>query len=329
MDGWTGKTREASTMNEGCFGLRHRPFPATPDLACYYPASSHERCLAHLLSGLADGESVLLLVGGPGTGKTLLCHRLLEQLGAEVESVCLTHTHLPDRCGLLQAILFDLSLPHAGKTEQEMRLNLIDHLLRRFAAGKRTVLVIDEAQHLGTDLLEEVRLLGNLEGSGGRAIQVVLVGQPELLDTLGAAELGSLRQRLAVRAALEPLDVEEAADYLLHHVRAAGGKPDELFAGEALELLARNTHGLPRLLNQAAHQALRLAASAGADQVDAEAVLEALTLLGLSGEATTDEENAGMLLVDSATGSEPLTSPEEEGAPVETPPLVIAPGRSA
>jgi hypothetical protein len=141
-----------------------------------------------------------------------------------------------------------------------------------------------------------------------------------------------------VRVTLEPLDIEEAADYLLHHVRAAGGKPEEIFSGEALELLARNTHGLPRLLSQAAHQALRLAASAGGTEVDAEAVLEALTLLGLPGEVSVDhEENAGVLLVDADTGSGPMASAGEEEAQAEAVaaasvgghPFFVAPGRSA
>jgi type II secretory pathway predicted ATPase ExeA len=316
-------------MNEDCFGLRHRAFPATPDVGCYYPASGHELALERLRAGLEDGEGVVLLTGGPGVGKTLLCHVLLDRLGETAQSVCLTHTHLRDRAGLLQAILFDLSLPHAGKTEQEMRLTLIDHLLQRFAAGNRTVLVIDEAQHLGADLLEELRLLGNLEGGQGKAVQVVLVGQPEILETLSAPALGSLRQRLAVRTALSPLGVEEAADYLLHHLRAAGGQADQILGPEPLELLARSTHGVPRLLNQAAHQAMRLAAGAGAGEVDAEAVLEALTLLGLPGEAPAPlNEAGGVLLVESPDAQEEAHGPEGEDADPSCR-LFITPGRSA
>jgi type II secretory pathway predicted ATPase ExeA len=311
-------------MNESHLGLRHRPFPATPDLSCYYPAAGHERALERLLTGLADGEGLLLLVGGPGTGKTLLCHALLDRLGADHECVCLCHTHLRDRAGLLQAILFDLSLPHQGRSEQEMRLTLIEHLLQRYAAGKRTLLVIDEAQHLGPDLLEELRLLSNLEGRGGKAVQVVLVGQHDLLDTLAWPSLGSLRQRLAVRASLEPLGVEEAADYLLHHLRAAGAEPGTVLNGEALELLARNTHGLPRLLNQAAHQAIRLTAADGASEIDVEAVLEALTLLGLPGTVPVGESEDVLLV-------HPAASEQAEPAEVlpDDPCRLFAPGRSA
>lgn len=275
-------------MYEAHFGLRRRPFPTTPDPACYYPASGHEQALEALLLGLADGEGVLLLTAGPGVGKTLIGHCLVERLGPEVASAFLTHATMKDRAGLLQALLFDLGLPYQGLAEQDMRLALINHLLAGFAAGRKTVLVIDEAHHLGPDLLEELRMLGNLEGRDGKAVQIVLLAQPALLVTLNRPELASLRQRLAVRPTLEPLGVEEAADYVLHHLRTAGSSGQPLFDGEALELLARATGGVPRLLNQAAHQALRLAAGTEPGEVDAEAVVEALAQLGLS--APADEE---------------------------------------
>ncbi len=271
-------------MYQTHFQLRQRPFPATPDPARYYPATSHERAIARLLNGLTDGEGVAVLTGLPGTGKTLLCHCLLERLGTEVDVAFLTNSHVGDRAGLLQAILYDLSLPHERRGEQEMRLALTDHLLRGYEKGRGTLLIFDEAQHLTPDLLEELRLLGNLEARSGKVVQVVLVGQPGLLETLRRPELAAFAQRLAVRAEVEPLDLQEAADYLLHHVRVAGGRPERLFADEALEILARQTRGVPRLLNQAAHQALNLAAEAGTAQVDAEAALEGLAVLGLAEE---------------------------------------------
>jgi type II secretory pathway predicted ATPase ExeA len=280
------------------FGLRRRPFPAGPDASCYYPADGHERALARLLRGLEDGEGVLALVGAPGVGKTLLCHCLLERLGDDAPTALLTNSHFRDRVGLLQAVLFELSLPHEGRTEQEMRLALTDYLLRNYAAtGQPLVLVIDEAHHLSPDVLEELRLLGNLEAGGDKALQVVLTGQPALLETLGRPELAALRQRVAVRAALEPMAVQEAADYVLHHLRTAGGRAEEVVAAEALELLARGARGVPRLLNQAAHQALALADEAGAGAVDAEAALEALAALGLEAESAGDaaEEEPGAL----------------------------------
>jgi type II secretory pathway predicted ATPase ExeA len=262
------------------FGFRQRPFPATPDSAVYYPATSHERALARLLQGVADGEGVLLLIGEPGTGKTLLCHCLAERLSDERQTVFLTNSHFANRAALLQAILFDMSLPYEGRGEQEMRLTLTDHLLKTYAAGQATVLIVDEAHHLPADLLEELRLLGNLEARAGKTLQVVLAGLPSLTEHLKDAGLAALRQRLVTKVRLDALSLHEAADYILHHLRAAGARLEDIVTEDALEVLARSTNGVPRLLNQAAHQAFRLA-EADAGQVDVEAVLEALDILGL------------------------------------------------
>lgn len=268
-------------MYETHFGMRQRPFRASPDSACYYPATGHEAALARLLQAIEDGEGLTLVTGQPGTGKSLLCHRLLEKLGPEVTGLFVMHSRIDGRIGLLQTLLYDLALPYEGRNEQELRLCLIDFLLGQYKAGRRTVLVLDEAQYLAPDLLEELRLLGNLEASRGKALQVVLVAQPSIFDTLRRSELASFSQRLVVRVHLEPLSVAEAADYLLHQVRVCSGRTENVITDEAVEILARGTQGLPRLLNQAAHQAFVLAHAAGAQQVDAEAAMEALSLVGL------------------------------------------------
>jgi type II secretory pathway predicted ATPase ExeA len=274
-------------MYETHFGLGQRPFPATADSEHYYPATSHERALSQLQQAIEDDEGFALLTGEPGTGKTILCHCLLDRLGEAVTSAFLTHSHFPHRASLLQALLYDLALPYEGLSEQELRLSLTDFLLKNYEAGRRALLLLDEAQHLDAVLLEELRLLGNLEGRGGRALQVVLAAQPAILTTLRLPELAALQQRLAVCARLEPLGLHEAADYLLHHLRAAGGKPERIICDEAVEILARGTRGVPRLLNRAMHQALNVACTAGAPLVDAEAALEALDFLGL---ASSQEE---------------------------------------
>src|SRR5262245_47798791 len=220
-------------MYEGHFGFGHRPFRPTPDSECYYPATSQERALDRLQRGLADDEPLLVLTGEPGTGKTLLCHCLLERLGESVTTAFLTNGHVAGRSGLLQAILFDLSQPYEGRGEQELRLALTDFLLKNFAAGKRAVFVIDEAQHLPPEALEELRLLANLESRRGKAVQVVLAGHSSLLETLRRPELASLAQRAAVRVRLDALPLEEAADYLLHQLRGAGARPEAVFTDEA------------------------------------------------------------------------------------------------
>jgi type II secretory pathway predicted ATPase ExeA len=305
-------------MYETHFGFRERPFRPTLDTACYYPAASPDRALTRLLQALRDDEGVVLLTGDPGTGKTLLGHRLLEQLGDGVASAFVNNSHLPNRAALLQAILYDLSQPYEGRTQQELRLTLTDALLRTFGEGRRTVVVVDEAHHLQAELLEELRLLANLEARRARAVQVVLLGQSGLLDTLARPGLEALAQRLAVRAHLSPLDVPEAADYLLHRVRVAGGRPDNVLTEEAVEMLARGCRGVPRLLNQAAHQALTLAYQAGAAVVDAEAALEALVQLGLAPSET--EVPAGGFAPEAVEGeADPFGGPLLAGAGEEEP----------
>ncbi len=234
-----------------------------------------------LQQGLAEGEGFLLLSGEPGTGKTLLCHCLLDRLGPTFHAVFLINSHFPNRAALLQAILYDLGLPYEGRGEQELRLALTEYLVNGFSEGRSTILMIDEAQHLNADHFEELRLLGNLESRSGKALQVILIGQPKVVETLRQPELAALRQRLVAKVELASLGVQEAADYLLHHIRLAGGKPGEVLADEVLELLARATGGVPRLLNQAAHQAMLLSAENGAAFVDVEAALEALVAMGL------------------------------------------------
>jgi type II secretory pathway predicted ATPase ExeA len=278
-------------MYETHFGFRHRPFCNTPDSVSYYPATGHEWALDRLQVALLEDEGLLLLTGEPGTGKTLLCHRLLERIGPQFTYAFLTNSHLPDRASLLQAVLYDLGIAYEGKKEQELRLALTDFLLAQYKEGRRTILLVDEAQHLSPDLLEELRLLGNLEARNGKAIQVLLAGQPAVLETLQRADLTGFCQRLSVRVRLEPLDRAEAADYLVHHVRAAGAHSRELFTEEALEVLVRASAGLPRVLNQAAHQALALAHRAGVTQIDAEVAIEALEVLGFHADHETDDES--------------------------------------
>jgi type II secretory pathway predicted ATPase ExeA len=264
------------------FGLRHRPFPSVPDSGTYYPAAGHERALERLTRALACEQGPLALTGEPGTGKTLLAHLLIERLGDAFAPTLLTGGRFRDAAALLQAILFDLGLPYEGRSEQELRLAVTDHLLKRFQDGGRTLLVVDEAHGISGEALEELRLLGNLEAAGGKALQVLFLGQPRLLDLLARPDLAALRQRLAIRANLDPLPAEEAVDYLFHQLRVAGARPEAILGDEALDLLVRGGRGIPRLLNQAAHQALLLAWEAEAQSVDLEAVHEALQQLGLA-----------------------------------------------
>ena len=268
-------------MYDTRFGLRRRPFRPTPDTDADFPAATHEAAIHHLRRALDDDEGIILLTGEPGTGKTLVARKLLEDLDESVRVVLLTNSHVSRKGDLLQAILFDLGLPYQGLTEQVARLAVTESCLDFYREGGKTLVVVDEAHHLAADVLEELRLLSNLEGKDGKAVQVILVALPVIEETLDQPALAALRQRLTVWARLDPLDPEESAEYLRHQVAAAGGNPDKVFGEDVLDILAHAGQGLPRILNQAAHVAFVLADEAGQRQVDAEAAVEAVTRLGL------------------------------------------------
>jgi type II secretory pathway predicted ATPase ExeA len=299
-------------MYETRFGFRQRPFPATPDGTFYYPATGHERAIAELRQSVDDQLGLAVLTGNPGLGKTLVCQCLLENLGSNTTTAFLTNSHFHDRTAMLQALLYELSLPFAGSSEQEVRLRLTEFLIENCKAGRQALFVIDEAHHLTTDFLEELRLFGNLEAGAHKALHVILVGQAGLLQTLSQPELGSLQQRIEVRATLPPLGIDEAADYLLHHLRRAGVRPEAIVSDEALEVLARHTSGVPRLLNQAARRALTLADAADASYVDVEAVLEALAALGI--DVSEEPATAASVSMSPANSLEDADAEESEGA---------------
>ena len=276
-------------MYDTRFGLRPRPFRPTPDTDSYFPSATHEAARQQLRRALDDDEGLVLLTGEPGTGKTLVARKLLEDFDEDVRVVLLTNSHVNRKGDLLQAILFDLGLPYQGLTEQVARLAVTDSCLGIYQEGGKTLVVVDEAHHLAADVLEELRLLSNLEGKDGKAVQVLLLALPVIEETLDEPALAALRQRLTVRARLEPLDPTESADYLRHQLTAAGGNPDKLFGEDVLDILSHAGRGIPRILNQAAHAAFVLADEAGQKRVDAEAAVEAVTRLGLDPVSETEE----------------------------------------
>jgi type II secretory pathway predicted ATPase ExeA len=323
-------------MYESHFGLRSRPFRAIADPEGYYPATTHEAAIAQLLQSVQDDEGLMFLTGEPGSGKTILCQNLLDRFPENTVSVFLTHSHFGGLAGLLQAILYDLGLPHENKTEQELRLTLTGYVLRNYEAGRRTVVIVDEAQNLPIELLEELRLFTNLEGKAGRAFQSILAGQPRLLETLIRPEAVVIDQRSSVRLQVERLGPDEAADYLFHQVRQAGGRPEEIFADEAVEMLAGETGGNPRRLNRAADLGLKLAHAAGGEQLDVEAAMEALARLsGNKEDGPADEEE--VQVEESLTAAEAecdrpllvLDNETPEKSPNKESPRFLAPKRPA
>jgi type II secretory pathway predicted ATPase ExeA len=261
-------------------GLSRRPFRPAVDVASYFPAAAHEAALAALAAAFARRDAVVLLDGPPGVGKSLVARRWLESLPADVPRVVVPNAHAPRPADLFQAILFDLDQPYHGLGEQELRLGVTGQLLT--AAGEHpTVLLLDEAQHLGAAAVEELRLFGNVEAAGGGVLFVVLVAQPALRDVLARPGYEAFAQRVAVRCRIEPLTAEESAAYLRHQTAAAGGDPQAVFEADAVAVLAGACGGVPRVLNHAAALAAELTAAGGAVTIDVEAVLEAVSRLGL------------------------------------------------
>lgn len=275
-------------MNHTRIPRSRRPFRSTPDTEAYFPSSTHEAALTALKSAFADREAVALVDGDSGTGKTLIGLRFLESLPNAVPRVLIPSSRFSRPADLFQAMLFDFDAPYQGLTEHELRLAITERLLTEFAGGWPTVVVLDEAQHLGADLLEEIRLLGNLGTRSSKAAFVVLLTMPTLRERLIRPESASLAQRLAVRCHIEPLTSEESVAYLVHQLSASGMDAEDVLSEEASVILAAQCRGVPRLLNQAASVAFSLTTTAGEQTVDVEAVLEALSQLGLA-EPTVEE----------------------------------------
>ncbi len=255
-------------MYEKHFGLNHKPFAITPDPRYLYLGERHREALAHLLFGVGEGGGFVQLTGEVGTGKTTLCRSLLEQLPPEVDLALILNPRL-DPIELVAAVCDELGVAYpAGSSSLKMLVGALnDHLLQAHAGGRRTVLVIDEAQNLSPAALEQVRLLTNLETAEIKLLEIILIGQPELRDLLARDDLRQLAQRITARYHLDPLGREEIMAYVRHRLQVAGvSRP--LFTAAALKTLARISGGVPRLINIICDRALLGAYVEGRNEVD-------------------------------------------------------------
>src|SRR5436853_1373101 len=243
-------------MYEAFYGLSEPPFRLTPDPHYLYLSTHHREALGHLLFGIREGTGFIAVTGDIGTGKTTLLRALLRDLEANTIVGYIFNPALSD-LELLQTVNSEFSLPASSTSKKELVDELNRFLVAQKLAGKRVVIIVDEAQNLPPATLEQLRLLSNLETETTKLLQIVLVGQPELKQLLGRPELAQLNQRITLRWHLEPLDRAETARYIAHRLRIAGGPgTGDIFSPGALRLIYRYSGGVPRLINIAAHRAL-------------------------------------------------------------------------
>ena len=254
-------------MYAAYFGLTERPFSLAPDPRYLYLSDVHREALAHLLYGLGEGGSFVQLTGEVGTGKTTVCRALLEQLPPDVDVAMIFNPRLTS-VELLAAVCDELRVSYpSGTTSLKVLVDALSQaLLDAHARGRRTVLIIDEAQNLSARVLEEIRLLTNLETTKEKLLQVILIGQPELAELLARRNLRQLAQRVTARYHLRSFTEEETRRYVQHRMEIAGQR-QPIFTRLALHAAHRLSRGVPRLLNTICDRALLGAYATGQTRV--------------------------------------------------------------
>jgi general secretion pathway protein A len=237
------------------FGLQEKPFSITPDPRFLFLSPSHQEALGHLLYGIEERKGFITVTGEVGTGKTLLCRALLDRLGRHVRTALIFNSFLSE-IELLRSINEDFGIPQRGATRKELIDLLNQYLIGEFSAGRNAVLIIDEAQNLASPVLEQIRMLSNLETERGKLLQIVLIGQPELRAQLCRPELRQLNQRIALRYHIQPFTRQETEDYINHRLVVAGSHGGVKFSRRALSTIYRLSDGIPRKINLLCDRAL-------------------------------------------------------------------------
>ncbi len=262
-------------MYESHFQFQARPFPYAPRTDLYFPAASIEHAHQTLARLVERAEGPGLLIGGPGTGKSLVCQMLAERFRDAFHVVVLTSAQLNTRRALLQHILFKLGLTYRGMDEGELRLSLIEFLESDLSPRKGVLLLVDEAHALPLRLFEDLRMISNLAQNGQPRVRVVLSGSPQLEERFAQPELESFNQRLAARCYLQPLNYDETCAYVHSQIAKAGASPDRILAPDAWQAIYHATDGIARLINQVCDHALMLACTAQRGSVDGHLIQEA------------------------------------------------------
>lgn len=235
-------------MYKKYFGLKTKPFEIVPNPDFLFLSRSHRKALTYLDYGIREKIGFVLLTGEVGSGKTTLIRDLIKRIDGDVTLSKVFNTKVNSE-QLIAMINDDFNLDIRGKDKVLLWKELNDFLIDQYARGNHPVLIIDEAQNLDSGLLEEVRLLSNLETDSAKLLQIILVGQPELRKTLAMPELMQLRQRISISYHIFPLTLKETEDYILHRLEIAGNRNAVEFSGEVLEIVHGFSRGIPRLIN--------------------------------------------------------------------------------
>jgi general secretion pathway protein A len=236
-------------MYQRFFGLRESPFNVNPDPRYLFMTRQIQEALAGLTYGIQNRKGFILLTGEVGTGKTTLLNRLLDWLrGQKVATAYIFNSQLEVN-HLFDFMMADFEIPYESREKSQVLLRLNQWLLERYRAGETAVLIVDEAQNLSPEVLEEIRLLTNLETATEKLLQIVLTGQPELEEKLKLPQLRQLRQRITLRCRTAPLTLEETFGYIAERLRIAGAKGEPIFSKEAIQTVHMYSRGIPRVVN--------------------------------------------------------------------------------
>ena len=294
------------------FGLKEQPFGMTPDPAYLYSGRTHGEALASLSLGIADNRGFFALIAEPGMGKTTLLYQLLEDLRDSTRTVLLSQTQCNPR-EFIEYILQGLGVDVNGMGLVAMHGVLNEILFEELLAGKRFVLVVDEAQNLDDSVLETVRMLSNFETHNTKLLQIILAGQPRLASKLAQPELSQLRQRIAVLNHLQPFTVEETGLYIEHRLKVAGYYGEPIFDGASVRLIARHSKGIPRNINNLCYHSLLLSSNRGQRKVTLEVVQEAVKRLDMES-----------LAPEHAASADPVAAPVVAAVPAPVVPVGTA-----
>jgi len=269
-------------MYETYYGLKENPFSVTPDPKYIYLGENHQEAFAHLLYGVRERKGFVVITGEVGSGKTTLIHYLLSKLNGNdnAKTAYLFNTKL-NGDDFIQYILKDLGVEVNGGTKSSNLYSLYRYLLKAYQNNEKVILIVDEAQGLNPEVLEEIRLLSNFETSKSKLLQIILVGQPELKKMLSQHELRQLKQRINMRYHLNPLSEKETKEYIEKRVRTAGAKK-QLFTEKALKEIYRRSGGIPRLINVLCDNSLLTGYAFDQKMVEKKSVTEAAKDLNLN-----------------------------------------------